>query len=90
MQANADANVVRHSLEIEIPPLRGDLARVIEERDVHPETIGEPAPFTLEQQTVQVAESLRVIGAQRRSAAEGRHQEVGHIAVECGLHAAAQ
>ena len=44
-------------MEVEMLAFRGDFARIVEERDVHPESIGEPAPFALQQQTMQIAES---------------------------------
>ncbi len=80
VEAKAEAEVVLQVLEIDVLRTGGDLAGVVEERNIEI-AVDHDAPLRLEQQAVLVAEAPAAVAAQRRAAAERRQHEERNLLV---------
>ena len=72
VKAQADAGVVFEVGEIEVGASRRDFARVVEQRHVHAQAVGNPPPLDRGKQAVPIAKAPAAIRAQRAAAAKRR------------------
>src|SRR5690349_9004646 len=70
MEPDPDPDVALQSFEIQIVATRHDLARVVKERHINRETIGNPAELSGHQHAVTIAKAPAGIRAQCAAAAE--------------------